>query len=134
MKTLKERLKENWPSVIAEDVHCDLSCGAGWHPLIWALAQKIHSYNTKHSPANPTVFLQIKEKFGGLRVYINGTTGASEEQLKDSDAIFAAIEFCENGSYAVCENCGKPGTTRHERSWLKVLCDDCDTPPKEPNP
>jgi hypothetical protein len=57
--------------------------------------------------------LQVKEKFGGLRFYIN--TG--------SDAIHDRISQAENESYKTCEQCGKPGVPRGG-GWIKTLCDE----------
>ena len=53
---------------------------------------------------------QIKEKFGGLRFYIN----------YGSDAIFDLIDKAEDESETVCINCGELATTM--AGWYNV-CD-----------
>jgi len=57
---------------------------------------------------------QVKEKFGGLRFYVNA---ASDEQ-------FRIITKYEDLSYVTCEDCGKPGKER-PGGWIRTLCNDC---------
>lgn len=59
----------------------------------------------------PTI-QQIKEKFGGLRVYIYG--GNAEMEI--------CTDFAEAMSSRICEVCGSPGKPR-QTSWIKTLCD-----------
>lgn len=54
---------------------------------------------------------QIKEKFGGLRFYVEG---ASKEQ-------HAVIWYTESISNYVCEQCGARGKHRPS-GWVKTLC------------
>jgi len=56
---------------------------------------------------------QVKEKFGGLRWYING---ASKE-------VHDIISKYESVSYHICEECGEPGEQR-AGGWIKTLCDN----------
>ncbi len=58
------------------------------------------------------IIQQIKEKFGGLRVYING--GNAEMRT--------CTHFAESMSYHTCEVCGSPGKLRKD-DWVKTLCD-----------
>jgi hypothetical protein len=62
--------------------------------------------------AKVPVASQIKEKFGGLRFYVNGAT----------DKHWNYIHFAESISYTICEDCGAPGK-RYTDGWHKVLCD-----------
>ena len=55
---------------------------------------------------------QVKEKFGGLRFYVDRAT---EEH-------YNYINFAENMSYRTCEVCGSPGK-RYTDGWHQVLCD-----------
>lgn len=57
---------------------------------------------------------QAKEKFGGLRFYTN--------ELPEAGT--AIIAKYEKQSTETCERCGKPGTLRTDRSWMKTLCDE----------
>lgn len=93
------------------------------------LKERIASGNTPSYPGAPTVesltvqleqekemiptIRQIKEKFGGLRIYM--------DVKKDSHREY--IDFAESMSYHVCEVCGAPGVPRRT-GWIKVLCDE----------
>jgi hypothetical protein len=56
---------------------------------------------------------QVKEKFGGLRFYINA----------GSDEIHERIIQAEKESYKVCEKCGEDGEIRTDIGWYSTLCD-----------
>lgn len=56
---------------------------------------------------------QVKEKFGGLRFYVNGAT----------DKHWNYITFAESMSYKTCEECGAPGTY-YPFGWHHVACDE----------
>jgi hypothetical protein len=55
----------------------------------------------------------VKEKFGGLRIYVNDA----------DDNIRLRIETAQLESFRTCEICGQPGT-RREGGWIKTLCDE----------
>lgn len=60
----------------------------------------------------PTVS-QIKEKFGGLRFYVNGGTEEHHNMISMVEAM----------SYRVCEECGSMmNTTTYTMSWHATLC------------
>jgi len=84
-------------------------CGKGWDTIIDPLIEKCNQEGVE--------ILQIKEKFGGLRVYT--TNGCSEELM---DMIIAA----EKASYSTCEMCGQPGSRKSD-GWIKTACDLCWT-------
>ena len=56
---------------------------------------------------------QVKEKFGGLRFYINA----------GNDEIWKRIRLAESASYITCEKCGELGTARGG-GWITTLCDE----------
>ena len=58
------------------------------------------------------VAVQVKEKFGGLRFYVNHAI----------DKHYDYITFAESMSYRTCEECGNPGKT-YTNGWHKTLCD-----------
>lgn len=71
--------------------------------------------------------LQVKEKFGGLRVYINHANMDDQtiERMESS------IRFAESRAIKTCENCGTsapegPRLPRgREVGWYKTFCDMC---------
>jgi len=62
-----------------------------------------------------TKFIQIKEKFGGLRLYHDG----GDERL------CKAIMLLEHLSYTTCEECSAPGRVRTNNYWIRTLCEEC---------
>jgi hypothetical protein len=58
--------------------------------------------------------IQVKEKFGGLRFYIN--EGTSE--------IHQRIAKAEIESMKICEITGKLGKLRTDIGWYRTLCDE----------
>jgi hypothetical protein len=58
------------------------------------------------------VAVQVKEKFGGLRFYVQAAT----------DKHYQYISFAESMSYRTCEQCGNPGKT-YTDGWHTTLCD-----------
>lgn len=57
---------------------------------------------------------QVKQKFGGLRFYINDGT----------DEIFNRISKAEDDSFNICEITGKPGKIRKDIGWIRTLSDE----------
>lgn len=55
---------------------------------------------------------QVKEKFGGLRFYINS----------GSDEIYKKIFEAEIKSNGICEKCGEPGKSI-SGGWIVTLCE-----------
>ena len=58
---------------------------------------------------------QVKEKFGGLRFYIDN----------GNEFVYNRIYEAEEQSYNVCESCGELGHPRVKSYWTKTLCDRC---------
>ena len=89
-----------------------LSVGPGWAPIIRAFYMTIT--HNQHLYSNVQV-LQVKEKFGGLRIYFIG----GDLRLRGYvDGLAAA-------SYYICEYCGRAGFLREDLGWVKTLCDGC---------
>jgi hypothetical protein len=63
----------------------------------------------------PVVASQVKEKFGGLRFYIEG----------GDDTVFAYIDFAEHLSYYICEECGSMDHIGTTSGWIITLCKSC---------
>jgi hypothetical protein len=58
------------------------------------------------------VAVQVKEKFGGLRFYVQAATKEH----------YNYISFAESMSYRTCESCGAEGKT-YTDGWHTTLCD-----------
>lgn len=62
----------------------------------------------------PVKFDQVKEKYGGLRIYFTG----------GDDYVDGVIGMAEEYSYKVCEICGNAGKP-NKGGWITTLCDSC---------
>jgi len=105
----------------------------GWFGIIWKMCediekvlhggnrQKIEEVEAKLDHKRYFEFIQIKEKFGTLRVYHEGSY--PQELVQHVRDI---ISRAEAESRVTCEECGRPGKTRNDR-WIKTLCDNCAT-------
>jgi hypothetical protein len=87
-----------------------ITCGDGWFEIIKELSEKLEPLGI--------VAAQVKEKFGGLRFYVDGTTNENWEE------VHKYIDEAEIKSYETCENCGQPGKP-NGRGWIRTLCDNC---------
>ena len=104
--------------------------GPGWYGLVGTLIGQIHAHvkgnncfrerllkdNHQKLPIPeymewPTI-VQIKEKFGALRFYCDGT----------DKYIDGLIDMAETMSTQICEKCGNVGHVR-KGGWLVTLCD-----------
>jgi len=81
--------------------------GKGWANLI---------NNVYDAKPRRTKIIDVKEKYATLRIY----TTYAPEWFDD------LIDCYDHESGTICENCGKPGEVRLDRSWYLTLCDDCD--------
>lgn len=135
---LDSKLCEKYPKIFVNR-HADMrttamcwgfECGSGWYNIIDALCSNIQSYIhnnnnwreqlLKNNPYNnkipdelpQVVAVQVKEKFGGLRFYVD----------RSDSVVDALISMAESMSYRTCEVCGSPGTPRRG-GWIRTLCD-----------
>lgn len=91
------------------DILCGASYGDGWDRLVDPIVKVCQTL--------PNVRIdQVKEKFGGLRIYVSGDV---PESLHDM------IDKAEKESVWVCEECGNPRETVDIKGWLKTLCSFC---------
>jgi hypothetical protein len=88
--------------------------GEGWRPLVRELDANLRDI------APDYVIGQVKEKFGGLRFYLD----AFPEQ--DYDRARKLIEAAEELSFKTCENCGMAGEPcKANAFWIRTLCPLC---------
>ena len=106
----KEKTKPLMPMIFG------FECGDGWYPILNKMCKMIE-YEVEKKEAVPVEALQVKEKFGGLRFYING----------GSEKILDIIDLFESISYIVCENCGTTSNVeeRYKGNWVYTRCDSC---------
>ena len=86
----------------------------GWEALFMNMCEDIRMAIQGTAEFNTFRFIDIKEKYGMLRI---AATGGNEK----TDSL---IDQCEKASKGVCVNCGKPAT-RISKGWICPYCDDC---------
>lgn len=137
-----EDFAKKYPDLMSKSQQDYIGVGKGWHHILDMLFSFLSAdlerakTRLKYAMENPNanmgegvtiatleekvkeeydklpVIQQIKEKFGGMRFYVNHSTHDQE----------LAIGFVEAMSTRVCEVCGSPGT-RRSGGWIKTLCD-----------
>jgi hypothetical protein len=83
--------------------------GTGWYELEKNLIEDLIKLGWNKEVC------QVKEKFGGLRFYIND----------GSDEIFKRIDQAESESYKTCEICGSKEEIGRTRGWITTCCEPC---------
>jgi hypothetical protein len=137
---LQNTLFEKYPQLFSntsksrmESCMCwGIECNDGWYELLssvcWRIFQhekniadrvRIRNENNKENDQSdldyvPVKFDQIKEKFGGLRIYFSG----------GDDYVEGIISMAEEYSYKVCEVCGNSGKP-NKGGWITTLCNNC---------
>ena len=106
-----------------------VECNIGWYDIISSVCYRIQRYeknkkyrtelNQNKDPSYISgyyyvAFDQIKEKYGGLRIYFTG----GDEYTQ------GVIDMAEEISYKICERCGCPGSP-NKQGWIMTLCDNC---------
>lgn len=80
------------------------------------LCEELNTALNKTNFADDYRITEIKEKWGGLRWYDNGST----TEMQD------IIDKYESLSFRTCINCGKPAKWV-TRGWISPYCDSCKT-------
>ena len=88
-----------------------IEIGSGWFRILYQMLVELEEIRL----CGEHVYLrQVKEKFGGLRVYIDGPDKADD-----------IVEKYSSMSYKICEICGEEGKLRSD-GWYITLCDQHD--------
>ena len=130
---LENRLIEKYPGIFTRTneygervvVGYGIEVGDGWYNIIDCLCASIQNHITHHRSKKhltPTEFeeqvqtkaAQVKEKFGGLRFYVDNS----------DEYVMGAIQMAEAMSVRTCEKCGSPGKPI-QGGWMKTLCTPC---------
>jgi len=132
---LDKRLCEKYPKIFKnrrgsmnETCMCwGFTHGDGWYDIVESLCSNIQNHvdwkrrqhpelsNEEFDEQHQVVAAQVKEKFGGLRFYVDNS----------DDYIRGAISVAESMSHRTCEDCGNKGH-RRAGGWVRTLCDDCN--------
>ncbi len=121
---LEQKLIQKYPTIFADhaapptaSLLCfGFECDDGWYDLLDTLCTQLSVLPLGKPSADRRGLraVQVKEKFGTLRFYVDSA----------SDTAFALLDFAEAMSAKTCERCGNRGRTRGQL-WVKTLCDVC---------
>ena len=94
----------------------DFECNDGWFQILWDLSAALEAEALKEGrdQTNWPQAIQIKEKYGSLRFYMDHA----------SPAMWDLVQAGEEKSGLVCEMCGEPGKTYND-SWINTSCNSC---------
>jgi len=91
-----------------------IETGDGWYGIIDTLCRLIQHY-MEGLPGETVEAIQVKEKYGGLRFYING----------GDSYVYGLIAFAEELSLRTCEQCGSTDGVTQTKGWVYTLCRQC---------
>jgi hypothetical protein len=86
-------------------------CSDGWFDLIYTACACIANHLKYRPECPPVEFVQIKEKFGGLRLYYFG----------GDEYVPGVCSMAEAMSYKICEVTGEKGMLCSSGHWLRTL-------------
>jgi hypothetical protein len=119
----ERQLYDKYEKWLVPGMFWGFECGDGWYDLIdRTLAKAIDWYKENHPEDleigedgfTEFIIMQIKEKYGDLRIYI----GASY------DEVFDMLEDALKESITICEVCGNKGETKEKNGWYKTVCEE----------
>lgn len=113
---LLDQLKQEFPTLWSHETKPFVR--DGWFKLIHGVCAIIQPHIDMFpiEVRNQLYFTQVKEKFGGLRMYMSHHV----------DFIDGVISMAEYISASTCELCGNVGTTRNIGNYVQTLCDPCN--------
>jgi hypothetical protein len=117
-----KKLIEHYPLTFSNNsdwTYDSLECKGGWFTLLDrlfdAIEKHLETLPKKSEVRKDFVILQVKEKFGGLRVYVGGA----------DDFIYDKILQVEEDSKSICEFCGINGELAKCGWYYRTVCRDC---------
>lgn len=85
-------------------------CDDGWFSLLDEALQAMADLNI------PIQIDQVKEKFGGLRIYYHD----------GDERVDSIIKIAEEKASKTCERCGLPGEIKKIKNWYTCICPKCE--------
>lgn len=95
-----------WTGVEASEEDVLQGVLPGWRPMLRQLLADMEAAGWQGD------LVQIKEKFGELRVYVEGNQAVQDLAWEATSK-----------SIAICEECGEPGEERKMGGYFLTLCD-----------
>lgn len=114
-KEFLRKLQRDFPKFHNKNPRCFSEVGVGWFDLVYKASERIENLINSEQDATPS---QIKEKFGGLRFYVDlGKDPFLKREIKE------ILDKAEKDSLSICEMCGKPGSKVQPSGRIKTLCE-----------
>ena len=98
-----------------------IETGKGWGDVVLSFLPKL-SKIVKENNIEDFRIVQIKEKFGTLRVYTRGDTSEGIKEL-----ISEMEDICDY----TCDKCGSKEGKLRTNGWVRVRCDECEAKDNE---
>lgn len=119
-RELSEKLYHDFPELyrgrskpLTVSLMCfGFECRDGWFQLLYDLSSDLMRISAEAAIEPPEV-VQVKEKYGGLRYYVDGGNNDTEHRIDQAEA----------ESEYICEVCGQAGEIR-STGWIQTLCDE----------
>lgn len=131
IKQNRQQLSTRFPSQFA-GAHIGHDWPDGWHALVEEACLRVAQ------SGDDAYWVQIKEKFGGLRLYLEGGPIRADIQTQDgpvcitvtdgmrtSLSLHEQIDAIEKRSFETCVCCGGLGRLSQRGGWLITLCPPC---------
>lgn len=111
VKTQNESLKP----LVKRLVWPEISCRDGWFKILDELSNKLEKLILEFPEEERDLFtaVQIKEKMGGLRFYLDRIPNGAREIINEAT----------DASYKTCEVCGSSGKLRSNGLVVVTVCD-----------
>lgn len=110
----------DWRQALNPNITIDIN--DGWR----ALVESFYQFRQKKQYECIDI-VQIKEKFGDLRIYLQHNDDICEAgDLSCKDACYDFIDAMALVASNTCERCGMYGRLRTDRYWILTLCDTCN--------
>lgn len=104
--------------------------GDGWRDLLDRALARIAAAVVREPAESEIRIVEIKEKFGALRLYFNSRKLSAKALAK----VREAIDLAEARSACTCEECGAQGRLHDRGGWLLTRCADHATGEPVPIP
>jgi hypothetical protein len=120
----RTRLIDRYPDLFRRTVEGrDLATGCpsvedGWRAIVETASARI-AVAVDGYPAGSLTITQIKQKYGGLRIYTD-SHGLPDDVL---EKVEDAIDLAEARADCTCERCGDEGSLHDDAGWLITRCE-----------
>lgn len=96
----------------------------GWQQFALTFFEKIEKILNDHNANDYLRIIEVKEKWGKLRIYYSFVINSKHEQnkwIEDIDRLFTSLE---NESWKICIDCGRQANYQ-TNDYVTPVCDKC---------